>query len=266
MASRRRGKRDNSLVEIYDETVEFFRKNRYTTDPPEEYSTDKNTPIHVNSIPTTLQVEVTSEDSFVMAERVVHNLGMNPVVLNFASDRKPGGGVTRGARAQEEDLFRRSNYHQSLNVQNVDYPLKNKIVYSPDVYIARNVDYTWKSSFIKVSCIAAAAARRPSAHIDHDGKERYTDISVKYQIKRTVNKIFDVAISHGHDALILGAWGCGAFRGPRDDIVDIFSEVIHTKGKCFKYIGFPILIKDENDCIGVENFEAFKNLERLSEV
>ena len=40
--------------------------------------------------------------------------GYNPAVLNMASRRNPGGGVTTGAGAQEETLFRRTNLFRSL--------------------------------------------------------------------------------------------------------------------------------------------------------
>jgi len=42
------------------------------------------------------------------------HLGLNPVVLNMCSPNLPGGGFRTGAGAQEESLFRRTNYYQVL--------------------------------------------------------------------------------------------------------------------------------------------------------
>lgn len=263
---RRGNKQDDSLVKIYEETKGFFNKNKYPVDPALVYDVSyRDMRISKSElVQYPISIEVENEDSFLMAQRYVEQ-GLKPVVLNFASNTRPGGGVERGCKAQEEDLFRRSNYHQSLNMNCVDYPINDQVVYSPKVWIARTPTYEWLKSPIQVACIAAAAARRPSCHIDHDNKERFTEISVRDHILNVVKYIFDVAIVNGHDSLVLGAWGCGVYRGPRDDIVDIFSEVIHSRGMYFKKIGFPVLIRDDSDCVGEENFECFKTLEKLSE-
>ena len=60
----------------------------------------------------------------------------NPLVLNLASDYHPGGGVAKGSGAQEESLFRRSNYFQTLTKQY--YPiLDGYAIYSPNVSIIK---------------------------------------------------------------------------------------------------------------------------------
>ena len=62
------------------------------------------------------KAEIENSDTFDMAIKYVNNKqGLNPLVLNMASDYKPGGGVETGSKAQEEDLFRRSNYYQTVN-------------------------------------------------------------------------------------------------------------------------------------------------------
>src|SRR5205085_2149725 len=72
-------------------------------------------------------IEVTDTDSFVMAIDYVSQ-GLSPLVLNMASDYCPGGGVGSGKIAQEEELFRRSNAHQTHPRH--WYPLKKyEIIY-----------------------------------------------------------------------------------------------------------------------------------------
>ena len=57
-------------------------------------------------------IEIENIDCLYAAEELVKQ-GFNPCVLNMASFHTPGGGVTRGSAAQEEDIFRRTNIFRS---------------------------------------------------------------------------------------------------------------------------------------------------------
>ena len=58
--------------------------------------------------------------------------GYNPLLLNMSDIRTSGGAVEMGSVAQEENLFRRSNYFRTL-LQEL-YPLNGtSVVYSPKV-------------------------------------------------------------------------------------------------------------------------------------
>lgn len=263
MKNNKNKNKDNRLSLIYKDTVLFFEENaeEFPVILPVVFPLKKyiSVPIFCNF--TTSVVEVTKEDSLVMAERYILE-DLNPLVLNFASDSSPGGGVKRGSKAQEEELFRRSNYFMSLNKNNVDYPLCDKIIYSPNIYIAKTSDeYKWMKNFFKISFIAAAAIRNPQIYIDFEKKERFSKIEDKEFMKNSIFSIFDIAISLGYNSLILGAWGCGAFAGPRDDIVDIFREVILTRGNKFNKIGFGVLVRNSND---FNNFKIFQKLKELN--
>ena len=68
-------------------------------------------------------------------------------VHNFASATNPGGGVTRGSRAQEECLCRCSTLYHTLNVKNLwdeyygfhrslhNVCYTDACIYTPDIYI-----------------------------------------------------------------------------------------------------------------------------------
>ena len=65
---------------------------------------------------------------------------LNPLVLNMASDFKPGGGVRSGKTAQEEVIFRRSSAF--LTHPPSWYPLETQhVIYSPEVYVVKDLDY-----------------------------------------------------------------------------------------------------------------------------
>jgi len=199
-------------------------------------------------------VEVNDKDVLDMA-KIYISRGYNPVILNFASKILPGGGVKKGAVSQEEDIFRRTNLYQTLNRETCEYPL-NKIVYTSNLYVA----FDKKGNFLKepysLACISAAAVRWPVVSFA-DGKEDFFMLKDKEYVRESINTIFKIAMLNGHDSIILGAWGCGAYEGPRHAIANNFKECIDLYSFNFKIIGFPILIRNARD---QENYNIFKTI------
>lgn len=250
------------LIHTYRETVHYFKKNHVPNLTP-SVRLDINQ-ITVKSYPPCkqLQIIIRNIDSFDMARQFVTASSgfMKPLVLNMASDQEPGGGVLRGAKAQEEDLFRKSNYFEVLEPQ--WYPLnKHTIVYSPRVYIARDSEYNWLPELVPVSCLAVAAPYAPESYLDATGCERYANPEDYELMRRKIHAIFKTGIMYGHDALILGALGCGAYFNPRHDVAEIFKQCIQMYGSYFKVIAFAILAKgNPNDFRADSNFNIFNNI------
>jgi uncharacterized protein (TIGR02452 family) len=112
--------------------------------------------------------------------------GHHPVVLNMANKNHAGGGAKYGARAQEEDLFRRTDYSRSLSPQENPHLTSQLVggkyevpefgaIYTPGVQVFRKsvVDgFAFVDPF-PVSVIASAAYNldkgTPS---DYDNKVR----------------------------------------------------------------------------------------------
>ena len=46
-----------------------------------------------------------------------------------------------------------------------------------------------------------------------------------YFIQPLIRTVFRAGLDRGHDCLILGAWGCGAFKNPVDVMAGLFREV-----------------------------------------
>jgi hypothetical protein len=75
------------------------------------------------------------------------------------------------------------------------------------------------------------------------------------QIGTRIKKILDVANMQGAEVLILGAWGCGAFRNPEDVVARVFRE--HLRRYDFKKVVFALGKKDyENSAF----YKEFGNL------
>jgi uncharacterized protein (TIGR02452 family) len=172
----------------------------------------------------------------------------NPVILNLANNRVPGGGIDNGCEAQEESIFRRTNYFKTLTPDL--YPIRyNEIIYSSNVSIIRSSESSgWRyiQTPIKMSFIACPGIYNPI--LTNDGnftKEDY--IILKHKIKH----ILYVAYTYGHDNIILGALGCGAWRNPPEQVASIFKEVINEFSGVFKNIEFAIT---------GNNFHIFNNV------
>ena len=70
---------------------------------------------------------------------------LNPLTLNLSDDIYAGGYVSSGSGAQEESLFRRTNYCRTL-LQSF-YPIvNNEAVYSPDISVIKTSEATkWET-------------------------------------------------------------------------------------------------------------------------
>jgi uncharacterized protein (TIGR02452 family) len=180
--------------------------------------------------------------------------GHKPLLLNMCSWFKPGGGVEKGAGAQEEDLFRRSNYHKFLNPRL--YPLPTyRTVLSPGVEFYRNSrehQYRPMRQKYKIDCVAAPAVRNPELTSKNQLNKKDADI-----MRKKINIICQVALKNNNDCLVLSAWGCGAYGCPPEHIGQLFREVLANYEGCFKKVVYAII---DGTTTGVEtnNYTLFK--------
>ncbi|KAL2793180.1 hypothetical protein BJX66DRAFT_339086 [Aspergillus keveii] len=91
--------------------------------------------------PTPATIRVINDDTLNVAVRLAHShsalhTNPRPIIINFASHKKPGGGWLNGAMAQEESICYRSSLALSLHRR--DYPLAlEDAIYSPYVLVMR---------------------------------------------------------------------------------------------------------------------------------
>lgn len=239
---------NQNLVNVWHNTIKYFNdRPRHVPDSTKFSYVTLTEPLAVLQTynPT---IEIINEDTFNMSIEYIKG-GFNPLVLNMASCWNSGGGVAKGSTAQEEELFRRSNAH--LTHHRTYYPLKpDEIIYSPQVTIARmsrDNDYKFTKETV-VSMIACAAIKNPNLHYD-----KFTQADWNLSFNK-IKSIFLTAIAKGHDSLVLGALGCGAYNNPPKEVAKIFKMLVDDYGKYFKRIGFAILIVRDND---KNNFSAF---------
>ena len=62
-------------------------------------------------------------------------------------------------------------------------------------------------------------------------------------IRGRIRKILDVAAKEGNEVLILGAWGCGAFKNPVEVIARVFVELL--KDYDFETVEFALATRHD---------------------
>lgn len=243
-----------NLVAIYNDTKQKCLTGKYNDlqlATSVKYTTTQLQTGNIIPIFDKTVVEVHNEDTLVECQNQQQLYGSNKIcALNMASTYGPGGGAERGAMAQEEELFRRSNYF--LTLKDHFYRLLNgDVIYSPVVYIVKDEYYNDLKTPFFVSFVASCAIKHPNTKYDKFSKtEKYTQNDKDIMIK-AIDNIFRAAYLNKKTILILGALGCGAYRNPVMEVIEIFNTCLTKYDKCFEKIVFAVYSKRDN------NFDMF---------
>ena len=166
--------------------------------------------------------------------------GEQIAVLNFANPIHPGGGVKRGAKAQEEDLCRRSSLLLSLESKaakpyyeynmNCDRYLSSEaIIISPNVEIIKDENYIPLSKSVLVDVITCAAPIY-SLHALPSNTESQEMHKQHYQIfYQRIYRMLKCCAYFGYQNLVLGAWGCGAFGNDAMVVSQLFHQALEIR-------------------------------------
>jgi uncharacterized protein (TIGR02452 family) len=184
------------------------------------------------------RVQVTNETTLGASFRLVER-GFRTVALNFANGVQPGGGFLMGATAQEEVLCRSSALYQTL----VGDPMYEEhrrqqlpestdwAIYSPNVPVFRRDDGAELDRHWLLSFITCAAPYAPAV-----GQPRSGDL-----LKQRIRRVLAIAQGYGYAALVLGAWGCGAFANDAQrTAIDFRHTLEHEYCGAFSEVVFAI--------------------------
>ena len=180
-----------------------------------------------------------NEDSLDAARRQLRDFeylfedGKPPLVLNFANPVHPGGGVRTGARAQEEDLCRRSSLLLSLESADAaryydynrsidDYMSSDAMIFTPKVEVMRGSDGALLDDTFVVSVLTCAA---PMLRF---GKGVLSENDYRELLYRRICAMLKCAVHFGYEAVVLGAWGCGAFHNDASVVSDLFHKALRN--------------------------------------
>ena len=215
----------------------------------------------------------------ILATRDLVEQGYYPALLNMASLYHPGGGVLQGSSAQEEDLCRRSTLAISLYQFSLPggrygdladmvgvkrraerYPMDNTYgsIYSPGITFFRatkDEGYALLDNPFQAAVISVASLNYNPKHghnsLDANGNIPEADKPV---LKEKIRTILRIGILKGHDSLVLGALGCGAFCTPPAQMARLFHQVLDEEEFVdrFRKIVFAII-----DSPSSNNFKPF---------
>ncbi len=227
----------------------FEKSDEYLLEKTENYSSNKP------------KIEITDDNTVTAGKKLKMATCEEVAILNFASATNPGGGFTRGSKAQEEDICRVSGLYACLNQDNDDllpYYKINKacgsslytdgIIYSSQVPFLKDENYQWLDQIFKLSVVTC-----PAPNLNGVGFIA-TSITIDDIITRRITRILDTMIMYGHKNIVLGAWGCGVFGNSPNMIASIFKYVLEEKQFYFDNIVFAIPDKKS------KNHQVFANV------
>lgn len=195
--------------------------------------------------------------------RLLQCAGLRPAVLNMANRHYAGGGVQGGSGAQEENVFRRTTAFASLFQYSdlageysvpengeFSYPMPRESggIYTPELLAFRSSEdtgYYLLDSPYPVDLITVPAINRPET--DTRGGELLIAGHMVEATREKIRAILRIGFAHGHDSLVLSAFGCGAFANPPGHVARLFREVLNEEEfhNAFRLIVFAI-IEDHN--------------------
>lgn len=206
------------------------------------------------------RISITTERTFQAAQR----LGEKTAVLNFANAFHAGGGVRSGSNAQEESLCRVSTLYPCLydskvqqafyleHDQHPDFRGYDDCILSKGILVFRKDDET--NQLLKpeeryaVDVITCAAP---------DQREyQLSDQELSKLMEKRTKRILEAAVYMQDVHLVLGAFGCGAFRCDPYIVSRAMQKACAAYCGYFDQIVFAIYANRKDD----PNYEAFRSV------
>lgn len=270
-------------IEIFEDTERLYESDRALKESigksvHEQRFFAENEKIDIgDKILRTEKTEIkVSEKRTLEAASLYAGKGRKTCILNFASATNPGGGVTRGSSAQEECICRCSTLYACLNTKEMwdkfygphrkanNRLYNDDIIYTPGVKVFKGdtafPQEMQRSNWYDVNVITCAA---PNLRDDSDNYmnpgagvkvAKVTDKKLEELLTNRVRRIFEVAVWGENKVLILGAFGCGAFRNPPEIVAKVFKRVMEEYRGYFEIIEYAVY-HGERD---VNNYISFK--------
>ena len=265
---------------VYNENREMFLdwKNGLTSfgdyqeylDNTKHYSSEYSVS-DIGTVYPTTETGCMNIDCVDFAQHLI-GLGYNPAILNLASAGRAGGGYDRGLHAQEESLCQCSTLslslyqfadHKKLKCARdsgvpskfVGYPFDMNFggIYTPNVTFFRNNSskyygfkkYPFTCDVITVAALSFNGRNDYSRAMElqyHSADDGFTPDGEEIMLNK-IRTIFRMGVEHGKDALILGAFGCGAYKLPVEPVAKLFKRVMNEPefANKFRLITFAIL-------------------------
>lgn len=269
--------RRSYLISVFDDTLE--RINNDVTLLLSQKQSIASQKLVLDSDATSTPLPQYTEEAKVLVTRnrsfeaAAYYKGQRVCVLNFASATNPGGGVVHGSSAQEECLCRCSTLYNCLNTRTMwdgfytphrksgDPLHNNDIIFTPGVQVIKDDDYNVLPQPFAVDVITCAAPNlrtnpsNPYNPGDGDASSIPPHELFHLHIDRA-RRILDVAALNNAEVVILGAFGCGAFRNDPLIVARAYNCVIKQYLHNFRTIEFAVYCRPNDD----NNYRTFKSI------
>ena len=249
-------KQREDLIKIFDDT-ELLVEKAFDTSLISVKEPFDITPVKPYGCKGTKQGLVTVDNIDCVTVAQTLSYSGKTCILNMASHYSPGGGVRNGARAQEEELCRRSNLIYGLEHNDNDklYPIKeSEYIYTRGVTFFKDSNYMVCEPFeLDVLTIPAINRNKEKDKWLFEGPEDTYQLLMENKILQTITKPFD----EGCENLVLSAFGCGVFKNDPKYVSSVYRKFLfdYNARRFFKRISFAIL--NDSNSVGT-NFEIFK--------
>lgn len=263
-------------IEVFNDTQKVINSRKSLLDAvkasndKQQYWVTEEVPTFENRFDTDAKIVVSKSTSFGAARKYNGEIA----VLNFASATNPGGGVTHGSFAQEECLCRCSTLYNNLILKEAAdkfylphrsglSPLHNDdIIYTPGVVVFKSDDYKDYGTTKNVNIITCAAPNLREVPKNEFNSENTTvpatisDDDLLKLHKQRGRKILSVAAANKNDYVVLGAFGCGAFRNDPKIVAEAYKQILPEFKNAFKVIEFAVFCRDHETI----NYDTFKEI------
>jgi len=189
--------------------------------------------------PACLRVEVLPGDWGEVTRSLTAKYGECFAVLNMANAHVPGGAYVEGAVAQEENMFRRTDCHFRVSEDEYDpttdcyHPATTRLLLAqhgrvyldsqkprvcirgPEDRASHDLGYAWLAddeAFPFFELRASAQDLRGGRPFSED------------EARRRISAQFETLKAHGVRHVVFGAFGCGAFKNPADQVARIYRD------------------------------------------
>ena len=243
------------LIDIFNDTEQWYETDEtlraavaHSIEETKFYAPDEYPPLPEKKFEHT-RLDVTRWRSFEAgwrARQETRNIRIG--VLNFASATMPGGGVKIGSGAQEECLCRCSTLYPilktSANQKNFyrmhrvrrDPLHTDACIYSPEILAVKSdIQFPARLDpkyWLTVDVLTCAAPKLNSIEIKD---EELFDIHTQRG-----RHLMTIAAHHGIDVLILGAFGCGAFKNDPRVVANAYKKILPEFDGFFDRIIFAV--------------------------
>ncbi|MGN0894895.1 MAG: TIGR02452 family protein [Succinivibrio sp.] len=267
------------MVKVFLDTQEFYKTNQRLV---ESIKNTRSWVYNQFDYPEYDQNAIREQKTVISSKRTFEAaqdaLSDNPeikvAVVNFANAFNPGGGVAAGCLAQEESLCRISTLYPVISASEIyaryygankkkQTPLAtDSLIYSTDITVFKtDTDSPLlmpEEQWYNLDVITVAAP---------DLRYKYGLANVRYKpfidepqlfaihLKRAIH-LMTVAASNKVDYLVLGAFGCGAFRNDPRIVAKAYAQALDLFPKLFDTVEFAVYCSDPDK----KNYRIFSEI------